>query len=94
MLFRFIRYYTTNNLSLFIKRQIGNCSFSEHKIQGLTSEKRFLLSGQLFIYMNYLTKIQGKDFKSAVLNSYYHGFSLRKQRYGKQQLIIVLPTSA
>ena len=39
------------------------------------------------LYIYYLTKIQGKDFKSAVLNSYSHGFSLRKQRYGKKTII-------
>ena len=52
----------------------GYCSFSEYKIQGLTN-KRDGYCASYYLYINYLIKVLGIDFKSAVLNLYYQMFS-------------------
>ena len=53
-------------LSKFIIKRNGYCSYSEYQIQ---KNATFCSSYCLFII--YLTKIVGIDFKSAVLNLYY-----------------------
>ena len=57
-------------LSKFIIKQNGYCLYSEYQIQENDS---FFASYCLYII--YLTKIVGIDFKSAVLNLYYQRFS-------------------
>ena len=57
-------------LSRFIIKQYGLCLYSEYKIQGLTN-KRDSYCASYFLYILYLTKVLGIDFKSAVLNLYY-----------------------
>ena len=62
------------NLSKFIIKRNGYCLYSEYKIQGLTKKRDYYCS-ICCLYILYLTKIVGLDFKSAVLNSYYQRFS-------------------
>ena len=57
-------------LSRFIIKQYGLCLYSEYKFQGLTN-KRDSYSASYCLYILYLTKVLGIDFKSAVLNLYY-----------------------
>ena len=57
-------------LSKFIIERNGLCFYSEYKIQGLTS-KRDSYCASYCLYIIYLTKFVGIDFKSAVLNIYY-----------------------
>ena len=57
-------------LSKFIIKQNGYCLYSEYQIQ---ENDRFCASYCLYII--YLTKVLGIDFKSAVLNLYYQRFS-------------------
>ena len=57
-------------LSMFIIKQYGLCLYSEYKIQGLTN-KRDSYCASFCLYILYLTKVLGIDFKSAVLNLYY-----------------------
>ena len=57
-------------LSKFIIKRNGYCLYSEYQIQ---KNDRFCASYCLYII--YLTKIVGIDFKSAVLNLYYQRFS-------------------
>ena len=57
-------------LSKFIIKRNGYCLYSEYQIQ---KNDGFCASYCLFIL--YLTKIVGIDFKSAVLNLYYQRFS-------------------
>ena len=57
-------------LSNFIIKRNGYCLFSEYKKQGLTSEKDGYCA-RLGLYIYYLTKVLGIDFKSAVSNLYY-----------------------
>ena len=57
-------------LSKFIIKRNGHCLYSEYKIQGLTS-KRDSYCASYCLYIIYLTKVLGIDFKSAVLNLYY-----------------------
>ena len=54
--------------SKFIKRN-GYCLYSEYQIQKNDSFCAYCL------YIIYLTKVLGNDFKSAVLNLYYQSFS-------------------
>ena len=54
-------------LSGFIGNQNGHRFHSEYKIQGLTSEKVADCAAYC-LYIIYLTKILGIDFKSTVLN--------------------------
>ena len=61
-------------LSKFILRRSGYCLYSEYKIQGLTS-KRDSYCASYCLYILYLTKVLGDNFKSAVLNLYYQRFS-------------------
>ena len=57
-------------LSKFIIKRNGYCLYSEYKIQGLTSKRDFCCASYC-LYIIYLTKVIGTDFKSAVLNLYY-----------------------
>ena len=59
--------------SKFIKRD-GYCLYSEYKIQGL-AKKRDSNCASYCLYIIYLTKVIGIDFKSAVLNLYYQKIS-------------------
>ena len=61
-------------LSKFIIKQNGCCLYSEYKIQSLRS-KRHSYIARYCLYIIYLTKVIEIDFKSAVLNLYYQGFS-------------------
>ena len=62
-------------LSKFIIKRNGFCLYSEYKIQSLTS-KRDSYCASYCLYIIFLTKVLGIDFKSAVLNLYYQRFSL------------------
>ena len=57
-------------LSKFIIKRNGYCLFSEYQIQ-----KTDRFCGSYCLYIIYLVKVLGIDFKSAVLNLYYHRFS-------------------
>ena len=57
-------------LSKFIIKRNGCCLYSEHQIQ-----KNDSFCASYCLYIIYLTKIVGIDFKSAVLNLYYQRFS-------------------
>ena len=57
-------------LSKFIIKGNGDCIYSEYQIQKNDSFCAFYC-----LYIIYLTKIVGIDFKSAVLNLYYQRFS-------------------
>ena len=53
-------------LSEFIIKRNGYCLYSEYQIQKSDS-----FCASYCLYINYLTKVLGIDFKSAVLNLYY-----------------------
>ena len=57
-------------LSKFIIKRNGHCLYSEYQIQKNDSFCR-----KYVLYILYLTKVLGIDFKSAVLNLYYKRFS-------------------
>ena len=57
-------------LSKFIIKRNGCCIYSEYKIQGLTS-KQDSYCASYCLYIIYLTKVLGINFKIAVLNLYY-----------------------
>ena len=57
-------------LSKLIIKRNGYCLYSEYQIQ-----KNDSFYGGYCLYMIYLTKVLGVDFKSAVLNLYYQRFS-------------------
>ena len=57
-------------LSKFIIKRNGYCLYSEYKIQGLTS-KQDSYCASYCLYIIYLTKVLGINFKIAVLNLYY-----------------------
>ena len=57
-------------LSKFIIKRNGYCLFSEYQIQ-----KNDSFCASYCLYIIYLTKVLGIDFKSAVLNLYYQRFS-------------------
>ena len=57
-------------LSKFIIKRNGYCLYSEYQIQ-----KNDSFCASYCLYIIYLTKIVGIDFKSAVLNLYYQRFS-------------------
>ena len=57
-------------LSKFIIKRIGYCLYSEYQIQ-----KNDSFCASYCLYIIYLTKKLGIDFKSAVLNLYYQRFS-------------------
>ena len=57
-------------LSKFIIKQNGCCLYSEYQIQ-----KNDSFCASYCLYIIYLIKVLGKDFKSAVLNFYYQRFS-------------------
>ena len=57
-------------LSKFIIKQNGYCLYSEYQIQ-----KNDSYCASYCLYVIYLTKVLGIDFKSAVLNLYYQRFS-------------------
>ena len=57
-------------LSKFIIKQNGYCLYSVYQIQ-----KNDSYCASYCLYINYLTKLLGIDFKSAVLNLYYQRFS-------------------
>ena len=63
-----------NKLCKYIIKRNGYCLFSEYKIQGITN-KPDSYCGSYCLYVFYLTKVFGFDFKSAVLNLYYQRFS-------------------
>ena len=54
------------NLFKFIIKRNGFCLYSEYQIQ-----KNDSYCASYCLYINYLTKVLGIDFKSAVLNLYY-----------------------
>ena len=58
-------------LSKFIKRY-GYCSYSEYKIQ-----KNDSFCASCCLYIIYLTRVIGMDFKSAVLNLYYQIINIK-----------------
>ena len=58
-------------LSKFIIKRNGYCLYSEYQIQ-----KNDSFCASYCLYIIYLTKVLGIDFKSAVLNLYYQRFSL------------------
>ena len=58
-------------LSKFIIKRNRHCLYSEYQIQ-----KNDSVCGSYCLYIIYLTKVLGIDFKSAVLNLYYQRFSL------------------
>ena len=62
---------TPKKLSEFILKRNGYCLYSEYQIQ---KNDRYCASYCLYII--YLTKVIGTDFKSAVLNLYCQRFSL------------------
>ena len=53
-------------LSIFIIKRYGYCLYSEYQIQ-----KNDSYCASYCLYIIYLTKVSGIDFKSAVLNLYY-----------------------
>ena len=57
-------------LSKFIIKRNGHCLYSEYQIQ-----KNDSFCASYCLYIIYLTKVLGIDFKSAVLNLYYQRFS-------------------
>ena len=57
-------------LSKFIIKRNGYCLYSEYQIQ-----KNDSYCASYCLYIIYLTKLIGIDFKSAVLNLYYQRFS-------------------
>ena len=57
-------------LSKFIIKRNGYCLHSEYEIQGLTS-KQDSYCASYCLYIIYLTKVLGINFKIAVLNLYY-----------------------
>ena len=57
-------------LSKFIIKRNGYCLYSEYQIQ-----KNDSFCASYCLYIIYLTKVLGIDFKSAVLNFYYQRFS-------------------
>ena len=57
-------------LSKFIIKRNGHCLYSEYQIQ-----KNDSYCASYCLYIVYLTKVLGIDFKSAVLNLYYQRFS-------------------
>ena len=57
-------------LSKFIIKQNGFCLYSENQIQ-----KKYSFCASFCLYILYLTKVLGIDFKSAVLILYYQRFS-------------------
>ena len=57
-------------LSKFIIKRNGYCLYSEYQIQ-----KNDSYCARYCLYIIYLTKVLGIDFKSAVLNLYYQRFS-------------------
>ena len=57
-------------LSKFIIKGNGYCLYSEYQIQ-----KNDSFCASYCLYIIYLTKVLGIDFKSAVLNLYYQRFS-------------------
>ena len=75
-------WFPPKRLSRNIIKQNWHCIISENKMQGLTSEKDSFCA-TFCLYKLYLTKIEKRDFKSAVLNLYYQRFPLRKWPYEK-----------
>ena len=59
--------YPPQKLSKFFIKRKGHCLYSEYKIQALTS-KRNNYCASFCLYILYLTRVIGIDFKSAVLN--------------------------
>ena len=57
-------------LSKIIIKRNGHCLYSEYKVQ-----KNESFCACYCLYIIYLTKVLGVDFKSAVLNFYYQRFS-------------------
>ena len=57
-------------LSKFLIKRNGYCLYSEYQIQ-----KNDSFCASYCLYIIYLTKVLGIDFKSAVLNLYYQRFS-------------------
>ena len=55
--------YVERNLSKFFIKRNGYCLYSEHQIQ-----KNDSYCARYCLYIIYLTKVIGFDFKSAVLN--------------------------
>ena len=62
--------FPPKKLSEFIIKRNGYCLYSEYQIQ-----KNDNFCASYCLYIIYLTKVLGIDFKSAVLNLYYQRFS-------------------
>ena len=56
-------------LSKIIMKRNGHCLRSKYKIQGFIKKNSYWAS--FFLYVLFLTKVLGIDFKSAILNLYY-----------------------
>ena len=57
-------------LNIFIIKQNEHCLYSEYKIKGLTIKKDSYCTSYC-LYILYLTKVLGIDFKPVVLELYY-----------------------
>ena len=68
------------NLSKLIIKRNGYCLDSEYKTQGLTN-KQDSFCASCCLYIIYLTKVLGIDFKSAVLNLFYQRIGSIKYLY-------------
>ena len=60
-------------LSKFNIKRNRRCLYSEYKIQGLTNKRDSYCASNV-LYILYLTKVVGINFKSAILNLYYQRF--------------------
>ena len=72
-------------LSKFIKKRNEYCLYSEYQIQ-----KNDSFCAGYCLYMIYLTKLLGIDFKSAVLNLYYQRFSEKMYSYNYNKNFIII----
>ena len=63
-------------LSIFITKRNGYCFYSKYQIQ-----KNDSFCGSYCLYIIYLTKLLGYDFKPTVLNLYYQRFSEKYHLY-------------
>ena len=60
-------------LSKFIIKPNGYYLYYEYRIQGLTN-KRYSYFASYSLYINYLTKVIGIDFRYAVFSLYFQRF--------------------
>ena len=59
-----------NKLTEFNIKRNGDCLYSEYKIQGLTN-KKYSYCASYCLYIIYLTRVLGIDFKSSYLKLYH-----------------------